>query len=968
MFPRKNYVTVSDMSGLTMHKLNELYESMKARLEKAGNKQDKNVGSVKIKKKQPIPTALFETILSIVTPPLFTCDRRHRDKIRAIMSMAEYEAPAAAMEGFKKVFQRKFGKNLNARAEHMAKDLLNMIWGDFANYKLVGAVVTKPQIIKAINASPDSNNPLQALEDIRARPNGAVDEKKWDKERIAKCAEVLQLAVDRLSPLLPPGKLKTMVERANNRVTSYRRKVDFVRKRLILAANASAAPSTAVRRGSVASINSEATGNSTVGNSTITPVKGPGGSTMTPNGDVNSPGMGASVSSETRGALDLTTPEILNHVLPIARSLEIPFTSNVLADLELDCDIGICRVFFDVLDKLYMMTCAVQSLKNSWHNNALRRAVTQQKILQFKSSVKLTYLNDRQDDKVKKVWLKHKRIETSKKKLDIIMKAVYARKAAAKFELSFVPRHGWISLEDANGYSYWFDTKPRGAAESTYDIPVYNLRQYFLLLKVQRASRLFLERLHERKVLREAEEQAEIARMEAIMEEERKKGARLVKTKYSLVARVLDSAGEGHVHKKKSHHHSTVPSLDEIIPWKFRFQDKPTFKSGHWALLKHHLHSHEYAEGETVPLTAQYDIVVIFRLKADEDACDVRNIKGKCTRNVHLNRLFQMNLDVGQAVETRYKQEKVFYRSVITRADHTMGQDPIYSIRYEDGEAVTGLQRDAIRPSQATLRTFLRGREQHLHAAKPQLRRMVHFDKLRKERLQGYEARLRDLQQAQAANNLSLKNGSQPPSRPESPMMLEDLSRPGSPMLALEGGRTSPTEDVSQALVVAEGEAPSEETSTALVTATTTATTNAAALGSTAVVVPKYRVDIKIRLPFARVCNVYGWKTIQDYNSEGRKYFYYENPSTGEMTDTQPTYTALEVQYARRIQFAWLLHSARLKVRRKVLRLDIVEMIRATVKKCSKIAYVGFELEGITSMQIMRRAGYWELAEVKWSL
>jgi hypothetical protein len=152
MFPRKNYVTVSDMAGLGMHKVQELYESWKSRAEKGGGNKDKNnAGSVKVKKKQPPPTQLFETLLSIVNPPLYSTLPKHREKIKTIMALPEYEAPAHAMEGFKKTFQRKFGKNLNARAEHMAKDLLQMVWGDFNNYKTVGAVLTKHHIVKAIS-------------------------------------------------------------------------------------------------------------------------------------------------------------------------------------------------------------------------------------------------------------------------------------------------------------------------------------------------------------------------------------------------------------------------------------------------------------------------------------------------------------------------------------------------------------------------------------------------------------------------------------------------------------------------------------------------------------------------------------------------------------------------------------------------------------------------------------------------
>ena len=128
---------------------------------------------------------------------------------------------------------------------------------------------------------------------------------------------------------------------------------------------------------------------------------------------------------------------------------------------------------------------------------------------------------------------------------------------------------------------------------------------------------------------------------------------------------------------------------------------------------------------------------------------------------------------------------------------------------------------------------------------------------------------------------------------------------------------------------------------------------------------PMYRLDIKIRFPYSRVCNRYGWNTYTDtsntYNSNSK---YYVNVFTEEVIYEQPVYTATEVQYTTRIQRAWLLYSAKCKVYRKVLHYKLADLIQGTIKKCAKISYVGYELEGLTAMQMLRRAGYWELSEV----
>lgn len=991
MFPRKHYVTVSDMMGLSMYKLLELHEAFKTRAEKAG-KDKTTQGSVKVKKKNAAPTQLFETILSIVNPPLYTTIPKHRDKVRTLQALPEYETPARAMDGFKRVFQRKFGRNLNARAEHMARDLLQLCWGEFNNYKTVGSVLTKHQIIKAVNAASESNNPLQLLDEVRQRNTPVVDEKKWDRERIGKAAELLQLAVDRLLQLLPPGRLRTMVERANNRVASYRRKMSFLRQKMVAAANP--APPVPARRNRAVSQGSDITNHSpqqSLDHASL--VSDPSPATLPPASVVTHPSDPQAGSVEARGALDLANSEVLSQVLPVTRSLELPFNSDSLADLDLECDIGVCRVFFDALDRLYMMTAAVQSLKNSWYNNSLRRTVARQKAAEFKQAVKERYLNERGEDRVRHTWLKHKRMETSKKKLDIIMKAVLARKAGFKFELSFVPRHGWVSVEDGNGYAYWMDTKPRGAQPSTYEMPVYTVSQYFMLMRIQRAARLFLERLQERKRQREIEALAEVARLEALMEEERKMGARVVKTRLHLISKLLDGSAD----VQPKHHHKVVdpvPTVESLLPWRYRFYEAPVLQPGFWALLRlnqhHHHHHHQQnhqdhsAQGSgpfdghqqsESQLVAQYELVTVFRIREGEGLCDVRNVKGRFHRNVHLHRLTVMNYDVGTAVEARYRQEQVFYRANITHIDTTSARFPQFSIRYEDGEAAAGLRWDAIRPSQATLRSFLRGREEHMRTAAVRHRRLAHYHKLRRERVASYEGRVSALWKNAVANNPHLLVAGQvgPESRSESPVLLladgPSVSTRGdgaSPTLisdnedgqAEDGGETDEAGTADNitvssehtALVPYAGRSGSHSEKTSLVPAAHR---------------PRFRIDLRVHLPYSKVCNIYGWRTSEVYDEvTGRYVLYYVNDFTDEASDAKPEYSALEVQSARRLQLAWLAYSARCKVWRRVLALNLTEMIRETIKKCAKIAYVGYELEGVTSMQILRRAGYWELAEV----
>ena len=125
-----------------------------------------------------------------------------------------------------------------------------------------------------------------------------------------------------------------------------------------------------------------------------------------------------------------------------------------------------------------------------------------------------------------------------------------------------------------------------------------------------------------------------------------------------------------------------------------------------------------------------------------------------------------------------------------------------------------------------------------------------------------------------------------------------------------------------------------------------------------------YRLDLRLRLPYSRTCSVFGWQTFEENDEDGRRVTYYANPSTGEAREEQPTYSATEVQCAQRIQLAWLVYVAHCRVYRRVLSLHLPTLIADTIKVCSKVAFVGYELEGVTVLQMLRRAGYWELAEV----
>ena len=56
----------------------------------------------------------------------------------------------------------------------------------------------------------------------------AIAEKQWDLDRLKACAECLQMAVEKLSLLLPEGYLRDLITAAAVEVSNYKRRFLFV--------------------------------------------------------------------------------------------------------------------------------------------------------------------------------------------------------------------------------------------------------------------------------------------------------------------------------------------------------------------------------------------------------------------------------------------------------------------------------------------------------------------------------------------------------------------------------------------------------------------------------------------------------------------------------------------------------------------------------------------------------------------
>ncbi|KAJ1426582.1 hypothetical protein B484DRAFT_431799, partial [Ochromonadaceae sp. CCMP2298] len=262
-----------------------------------------------------------------------------------------------------------------------------------------------PRIERALARCEDSNTVNEALGELLGRGGGgdggggagaggggrdksaSAEERRWDSERMSSCASTMQLTVDRLLVLLPPGRLRTMLERANNRVTGYLRRVQFTRRLLTEQRKTGKSVDYTDEYADPSDTHKEAhsTGAGGQGHGLAEVVQGVGAA-------------GVAGEGHGRGPLDITDPTVLSTVLPIQRSLDIPYLADLEA-LELEESVSVCRLYCQVVEQIADLSLAVQSIKNAWANKSMRRAMVQEKLRMFKDEQRAQYTSERQTDK-----------------------------------------------------------------------------------------------------------------------------------------------------------------------------------------------------------------------------------------------------------------------------------------------------------------------------------------------------------------------------------------------------------------------------------------------------------------------------------------------------------------------------------------------------------------------------------------
>jgi hypothetical protein len=936
MFPRRDFLYVSDLQGLNMERMHALFNSWRAMQQKQKSsgtkKKTEEDDGPRNKRPKPPPVQIFQAILDIVTPPLFTQKKSHLDAIQQILTVQEHLSPSRMTDFAKKLFLKKFGKHLLSRAQNVSREIIELAWTGYNNYKAFGAAaLTKAQLAKAVTNASESSHVLVSLEEVRQKHLAtASDERKWDKERVFKCAELLQLAIDQTKNILPPGPLLALIDRAIARVSSHRRKMVFLANKY-------------KQHGKKSTSKSKSKVSTTTSVSQV--------NTRMPTSDTSTDGL-----VDTNASIVRANPlDNLGVALSVSDSVDMPFSGDE-EDLDLEQNVSACKIYLEVLDRLYTATSGVQSLKNFWNNCAVKRAIAAERVRVFLEAATKNYIKEQHVDKVKIVWNKFRRAELSAQKLKLIIQAIKDRQAAIEAELAYIPREGWQSFEDEYGYTYWTDMTPGRALETSYDLPTYSYFQWMCAVKIQHLARHYLVAAVERHRLREEIKQAEIAATRARLEEEIRLGAKQVGI--SLFVRSVPLHGpSSHRHHRNKDRPSVVPDIESMMPWRCQFEHAPDFRSGSWALLRHHSASPDVED--------RYDIVMVFKVRLEKHMCDVRTVKGTRTRNINMNRLFQMNMDIGTQVEARNKGRKLFYRGLISHIDDGHSFHPVFTVRYEDGEVEVGMGRDVLRPTVAAMNEFMEARKQLLPKLRIQHKRMVHFAALKRERIARF-----------AAGNATAVDAFVIPAEEEDETKgEEDEGVNASESHVVEyvpsdeqdgesvGDRSqlSMQSELQQSVVSETTFNFNQQTRVTFEDKETEKETEiSVAVPVETRSLPLTRINVKFRVKFTRFPMLHGWTEQRD-DATGQVYYLHEE--SGDATQDKPSYSAEQTYLVTKIQAAYHLHRARKMVRRKVLSFSMESIMHGAVERGSKIAYVGYGMEGVTTMQVLRRAGCWELAD-----
>lgn len=1022
LFPRRDFKFASELQHLTLDKLTELYQVAQNRKKATSKKPNGSEEESKAMKNRKVPVQDLQAILAVATLPLYPKAKKDIQSVQNLLHFPDYVSPQGAMDIIRQAFLKKFGKHLTSRATNMAREIVEDIYTQYNSFHSFAGqkVMTKGHILRALSLAPESGAVLSTLEEVRQNTAGIVwdDAQKAETDRMRRCLQVVQMAYDRSSEVLRPGSILKRLEKTISRAATYKRKADYLKKKAAQHAQRAAMRQKMLeRKGMVAKGKSATSATDGADDASEMPSEKralsdnqlPLRITAIDLVECQFYGPYKFLELEYYSAMARLYYETLDEYLML--SMAIQSLKNAWGNKAMRRAVQHERreVFLANATSAYLLDQGTDKVRLVWEKTRRKEMADKKysnlimaaRARKFAIEAYLTYIP-------------RYHVQTY---YDENGYAYYIdERNESSYEMPIYSFLQYLKVEFIQQRARKYIVRARLRRlqkEEEERLAILRMEEEMALARklALRACVVSVETVDDPK-LAMGRSRGHIS--SAIVVDSMNNPA-ISKTK-KKVSKVP------HGKAITSHHKRTLEEeLESQLPWKYRFEQDTQLFPGMWAVLltphkdttkntRHNNHpnaiaglhhhgnhanhhpagqsahpphdkprhsmnagnrTHVTSEDDTFLLKQQriqqqrsYDIVVVFRVRLTEGLCDVRSVKGHLLQDIPLSRLYHVNYAAGFAVECRYRHRKLFYRAHIHRADDFSHIDRvIFDVTYEDGEREYGLARDAIRPNASYLAQWWQERDAALKELFIRYKRQAHFLALKRQRIQ-----------AAWSEGASSPVEDRPPLPPatsaaDSAVVVAGAGDEDAQSIHsqrenddVDGDKDDTASEVasvsSTAMVVAQDATPIGKTSAPEPDPASSQQLPHATANSTG----KRKPMLKVRIKVTKGVLQFGWTTISPPLSETPVYFHRVTEVQTDHNDP-PFYSAAETLLAQRIQLRWFRHVAMRHIRRMVLRINLVDYMNHVVQQCSQIAYVGYKFEGLTSIQLLFRAGYAEVAE-----
>lgn len=592
MFPPRDFRLVADLQRLNEERMVVLYNRYLVTDKKAVDKdRKKSAAALAGSAIDALPALVRQGIrmmLTVLKPeiPVKTTSEEERLAVAGITAVPEVGSGHSFKKAITEIFVRRFGAGYQSRVENLVATMSDQIWYQYSNYKSLGYfVVTEAQIERAIALSKTPSDVKANIDSFQDNPQvpatlspagraAAIakilnSELQWDTERTKLAAESLQLAAEKAVMVLPEGSILNIIQVAMHYVGLFKRRFIFLIAKLRdtdadldqqdeeesikdedIKTLASAA---------LVQTNEAAVTVATEDSSHSTQQKGNKKNKKNKKNKIDKKKSNGKTGKKgiVDGDVEPVKPAVSTVFMKPVESVGRHFYSKRYEEGILEMNIGICKIYMEAFDKIFVASSGIQNFINRWQTVTVKRAIVREQMNRFLNENTEEYLKDRHTNKVLIKWQKYRRAEAVAARFNELLEARRARLEYMDNQLYWVCRWGWEEALDAHGYTYWYKTdellrrvKPKRLrdlvldgeeAENhlwSYEMPKYTREEYVAAVVIQVPARALIEYVRERRRIKEVAKRAEVAAREAQLKEQMQENAgKIVRFRINLAAR-----------------------------------------------------------------------------------------------------------------------------------------------------------------------------------------------------------------------------------------------------------------------------------------------------------------------------------------------------------------------------------------------------------------------------------------------